>query len=290
MKRFGKCLVVGVALLVPAIALAGVGPANGDALTVGQGRMAASSGPGNSVMVTVPLEMSNMKTLGAIDMPLRFGEPGDGVELREVRFDDRIDYFDVKIANIDNDEKQVLIGLVPLAFDPTKERLAASSGPLGELVFEVTDPTLTEFTISTFETEAPRHRLMWVYSEVDANGERSVHATYPEFAPTTIQVNAAGASQFVPTQYALNQNYPNPFNPSTEISFALPQASRVDLTIYNVLGQQVRNLVSGQMEPGVHNVTWDGRDNSGNTAASGIYFYRLKTDEFSDIRKMTLLK
>jgi hypothetical protein len=290
MKRFGKCLVVGVAILVPAIALAGVGPANGDAFTVGQGRMAASSGAGNSVMVTVPLEMSNMKTLGAIDMPLSFGVPGDGIELREVRFDDRIDYFDVKIANIDNDEKRVLIGLVPLAFDPNKARLAASSGPVGELVFEVTDPTLTEFTINTYETENPRHRLMWVYSEVDEDGNRSVNATYPEYRPTTIQVTAAGASQFIPAQYSLNQNYPNPFNPSTEIAFALPQASRVDLTIYNVLGQQVRNLISGEMEPGQHSITWDGRDNGGNTAASGIYFYRLKADEFNDIRKMTLLK
>jgi hypothetical protein len=276
MMRTGKCLVVGVALLIPAIALAGVGPGTGDALNVGQAKMAASSGPGNSVMVTVPLDMSNMKTLGALDMPLTFGEPGDGIELREVRWDDRIDYFDVKIANINNDEKKVLIGLLPLAFDPNKPRLAPGAGPIGELVFEVTDPTLTEFTIGTYETERPRHRLMWVYSEVDDAGNRTVEA--------------AGSSQLVPTSYALNQNYPNPFNPSTEISFDLPQASKVDLSIYNVLGQHVRNLVEDQMEAGQHTVTWDGRDNNGNTAASGIYFYRIKANEFTDIRKMTLLK
>jgi hypothetical protein len=223
-------------------------------------------------------------------MPLTFGEPGDGIELREVRWAERIDYFDVKIANIDNDEKQVLIGLLPLAIDPTKERLEPSAGPIGELVFEVTDPTMTEFTIGTYETDQPRHRLMWVYSTVDDLGNRTSEAVFPKFEATTVQVEAAGASSAIPNQYSLNQNYPNPFNPSTEISFALPQASDVDLSIYNVLGQHVRNLVSGYMEPGKHSVTWDGRDNKGNVAASGIYFYRIKAEDFSDIKKMTLLK
>jgi hypothetical protein len=289
MMRIGKCLVVGVALLIPAVAFAGLAPTQ-DALTVGQAKMAASSGPGNSVTVTVPLDVSNIKTVGALDMPLTFGEPGDGIELREVRFADRIQDFDVKIANIDNDEKKVLIGLVPLAFDPNKPRLAPSAGPVGELVFEVTDPTMTEFTIGTFETERPRHRLMWVYNEVDAEGNRVVEAAFPKFEPVTIQVNAAGASSTVPTQYTLNQNYPNPFNPSTEISFALPQAGHVDLSIYNVLGQHVRTLVSGFKEADRHTVTWDGRTDQGQTAASGIYFYRIKADGFTDVRKMTLLK
>ncbi|GAB4323106.1 MAG: hypothetical protein Kow0074_15060 [Candidatus Zixiibacteriota bacterium] len=289
MMRFGKCLVIGVALLIPAMALAGVGPGTGDALVVGQARMAAS-GPGNSVTVTVPLDASNMKTVGALDMPLTFGEPGDGIELREVRWADRVEYFDLKIANIDNDQKRVLIGLVPLAYDPTKPRLEPSSGPLGELVFEITDPTMTEFTIGTYETERPRHRLMWVYSFTDDQGNQVVEPAFPKFEPTTIQVEAAGSSSAIPTQYSLNQNYPNPFNPSTEISFALPQAGRVDLSIYNVLGQHVRSLVNGHMEAGKHTVTWDGRDKNGNVAASGIYFYRIKADEFTDIRKMTLLK
>jgi hypothetical protein len=289
MMRIGKCLVVGVALLIPAVAFAGLAPTQ-DALTVGQAKMAASSGPGNSVTVTVPLDVSNLKTVGAFDMPLTFGEPGDGIELREVRFADRIDYFDVKIANIDNDAKRVLIGLVPLAFDPNKPRLEPSAGPLGELVFEITDPTLTEFTIDTYQTDQPHHQLMWVYSYDTDQGDHTVEAAYPKFEPTTIQVDAAGASSSVPTQYTLNQNYPNPFNPSTEISFALPQPTDVNLSIYNVLGQHVRNLANGYMEAGKHSVTWDGRDENGNVAASGIYFYRIQADNFTDIRKMTLLK
>lgn len=290
MMRFGKCLAVGVVLLIPALAIAGVGPAGTDALTVGQAKMAASAGPGTAVTVTLPLEMSNTKTLGAIDMPLRFGNPGDGIELKEVRFDDRIQYFDVKIANIDNDNKTVLIGLVPLAFDPNKERMAPSSGALAELVFEVTDPTMTEFKLDTYTTDIPRHRLMWVYTDVSSDGNRSVQAIFPKFEATTIRVDAAGTSSAVPTSYSLNQNYPNPFNPSTEISFALPQDGRVDLSIYNVLGQRVVSLVSRHMEAGRHTVTWDGRDANGNTASSGIYFYRIQANDFVDTRKMTLLK
>jgi hypothetical protein len=289
--RLGKCLAIGAALLLPAFAIAAVGPASNDALTFGEPMFAASANPGTATMITVPLTMSNMKVLAAVDMPLKFGNPGDGIELREVRFDSRIDYFDVKIANIDNDAKTLLVGLVPMAFDPTKARMATGQGPIAELVFEVTDPTMTSFTISTFTTDRPRHQLMWVYSEVAEDGSRSVHAAYPEFKAMTIQVEAAGNNpSIVPDRYSLNQNYPNPFNPSTEISFALKADGNVRLTVFNVLGQQVRTLVDEYMPAGNHTVTWDGHSEDGGSAASGIYFYRIQANDYVDTKKMTLLK
>jgi len=289
--RLGKCLAIGVALLLPAFAIAAVGPASNDALTFGSPLFAASASPSNSTMITVPLTMSNMNVLAAVDMPLRFGAPGDGIELREVRFDERIDYFDVKIASIDNTAKTLLVGLVPMAFDPTKNRMAAGTGPIAELVFEVTDPTLKAFTIDTYTTDRPRHQLMWVYSEVDENGKRSVRAAYPEFTPMTIAVEAAGNNpSIVPDRYSLNQNYPNPFNPSTEVSFALKADGNVKLMVFNVLGQQVRTLVDEYMPAGNHTVTWDGHAEDGSTAASGIYFYRIQANDFVDTKKMTLLK
>ena len=107
----------------------------------------------------------------------------------------------------------------------------------------------------------------------------------------TVQVEAAGSNPTqVPTSYALNQNYPNPFNPSTEVSFALKADGNVRLSVYNVLGQQVRTLVDEWMPAGNHSVTWDGRSNDGSPAASGIYFYRIQANDFVDTRKMTLLK
>jgi hypothetical protein len=291
MMRLGKCLAIAAVLLLPAFAIAAVGPASNDALTIGEPMVAASANPGTSTMITVPLTMSNLEVLAAVDMPLKFGAPGDGIELREVNFDSRIDYFDVKIATINNDDKTLLVGLVPMAFDPSKDRMASGKGPIADLVFEVTDPTMTSFTIDTYTTENPRHQLMWVYSQVDADGSRSVHAAYPEFKPMTIQVDAASSNPTqVPTSYALNQNYPNPFNPSTEISFALKADGNVRLSVFNVLGQQVRTLVDEYMVAGPHSITWDGRSDNGSPAASGIYFYRIQANDFVDTRKMTLLK
>ncbi|MCP4705371.1 MAG: T9SS type A sorting domain-containing protein [candidate division Zixibacteria bacterium] len=94
----------------------------------------------------------------------------------------------------------------------------------------------------------------------------------------------------VPEEYTLNQNYPNPFNPSTTIQFSLPRLSKVEIEVYNILGQTVRNLVNDEKPAGQYQVTWDGRDNSGKTVSSGIYFYKIKTDNFTSSKKMLLLK
>lgn len=79
----------------------------------------------------------------------------------------------------------------------------------------------------------------------------------------------------VPTTYALAQNFPNPFNPQTEIRYQLPEAGRITLKIFDVLGKEVRTLVDEFREAGYHQVNWDGRDNFGKKAASAIYIYRL---------------
>lgn len=93
-----------------------------------------------------------------------------------------------------------------------------------------------------------------------------------------------------PNDFALNQNYPNPFNPSTELAFSLPRTSDITLTIYNVLGQEVKRLVEGTFTAGDHSVVWDGRDNAGRVVSSGVYFYRLTAENFMTEKKMLLLK
>ncbi len=90
--------------------------------------------------------------------------------------------------------------------------------------------------------------------------------------------------------FELFQNYPNPFNPATTISYQLPVSTEVELTIYNLLGQQTRTLVSSKQPAGAYQLEWDGRDNAGSEVASGIYVYRLKTDDFTRSRKMLLLR
>jgi len=86
-------------------------------------------------------------------------------------------------------------------------------------------------------------------------------------------------------RFELSQNYPNPFNPSTVISYNLPDAQNVQLKVYDLLGKEVKTLVSGIQNPGSYNVTFDA---SG--LASGIYFYRLTAGSFTEIKKMTLVK
>lgn len=95
----------------------------------------------------------------------------------------------------------------------------------------------------------------------------------------------------VPLTFELLPNYPNPFNPATTISYRLPKQSRVSLTIYNILGQKVRELVRGEVQDvGVQRVSWDSRNDAGSTVATGIYIYRLQIGNFNTSRKMILMK
>jgi len=96
-------------------------------------------------------------------------------------------------------------------------------------------------------------------------------------------------AKIVPTAYALYQNYPNPFNPSTSMAMDLPTAGRYSLSIYNIAGQVVKTY-SGSAEAGTLTITWDGSNNAGTKVASGVYFYRFETADFSAVRKMVLMK
>ena len=101
----------------------------------------------------------------------------------------------------------------------------------------------------------------------------------------------------LPEKISLYQNYPNPFNPTTTIhytvhgsQFMVHSPIHTTLTIYNVLGQKVRTLVDEFKLPGEHRVIWDGKDEKGNPVSSGVYFYKLKVGDFSQVKKMLLIK
>ena len=100
-------------------------------------------------------------------------------------------------------------------------------------------------------------------------------------------------STSLPKAFALSQNSPNPFNPSTTISYSIPDNSQelaVKLSVYNIRGQLVRTLVDDFQAPGTYNVNWDGTDAMGRQVSSGVYFYRLRAGDFSQTRKMLLVK
>jgi len=95
---------------------------------------------------------------------------------------------------------------------------------------------------------------------------------------------------FNPQNFGLYSNYPNPFNPTTNIRFDLVQNSNIELAIYNIRGELVKIIASGNYAAGSHSVLWNGRDRNGKIVPSGVYFYKLSTDEASMTRKMILLK
>ncbi|MFC1682902.1 T9SS type A sorting domain-containing protein [Candidatus Zixiibacteriota bacterium] len=94
----------------------------------------------------------------------------------------------------------------------------------------------------------------------------------------------------VPQTCALNQNYPNPFNPNTKIKYQLPQDGYVTLSICNLLGQEIVTLVDADLATGSYSATWNGRDSQGVDVSAGIYFCTMKAGEFTQTRKMVLLR
>jgi hypothetical protein len=89
---------------------------------------------------------------------------------------------------------------------------------------------------------------------------------------------------------ALKGNYPNPFNPTTTLSYSVAKAGMVNLKVYNTKGQLVKTLVSAHQLAGKHTIVWDGTNDAGNLAASGLYLYRLETGKYSSTKKMMMMK
>jgi len=112
---------------------------------------------------------------------------------------------------------------------------------------------------------------------VDASGNQM------EYGPILVKIP-------LPQKFSLSQNYPNPFNPTTIVRYQIPKREKVELVIYNVLGQPIATLVDREQEPGYYEVKWDGKDRFGNEVSTGIYIYRLQCGEHTLTRKMIKLK
>ena len=122
--------------------------------------------------------------------------------------------------------------------------------------------------------------------------ENSYWAYHGFWNPWVIQTTDVedGLEVLLPRDFNLSQNSPNPFNPQTVIEYALPQDSHVRVVVYNVLGQKVKVLKNEWEEAGFRKVVWDGKDQKGEEVGTGIYFYKILTDNFVKTKKMVLLK
>jgi hypothetical protein len=123
-------------------------------------------------------------------------------------------------------------------------------------------------------------------------GVRAIYATGLESPTSEVEFTLSNVSNdnIVNYQNRLLGNYPNPFNPTTNISFSISKDGNAKIDIFNVRGQKIRTLGNKVFKAGVHKLTWNGEDESNKHVSSGIYFYKLQTDEFSQTCKMLLLK
>jgi flagellar hook assembly protein FlgD len=94
----------------------------------------------------------------------------------------------------------------------------------------------------------------------------------------------------MPTIFALHQNYPNPFNPTTQISYDLPEASRVSISIHDLMGREIRTMINSEQTAGFKNLQWNATDNAGQPVSAGMYIYTIQAGEFRSTKKMLLLK
>ena len=134
--------------------------------------------------------------------------------------------------------------------------------------------------------EVPSGRPVMVFEDPTALASEDPVASGEEVALPSRR-NPGAASRFA---HALAQNYPNPFNPSTTIAFTLAAETHVEVTIYDAAGTRIRTLVNERRAGGEYRVPWDGRTDRGVVAASGVYFYRLKTRDVTETRRMVLLR
>lgn len=107
---------------------------------------------------------------------------------------------------------------------------------------------------------------------------------------TTIAKVTDVENEVIPTEFALEQNYPNPFNPSTLIKYSLPKNVYVTIKIYDMLGKEIKTLVSNESAAGNYSIQWNGDDNFGNKVSTGAYIYRITAGDFTSVKKMLLIK
>ena len=148
------------------------------------------------------------------------------------------------------------------------------------------NPGSAQTIVATFDAQGLSEGTYTGSIQVSSNGGNIT-------LPVVVEVSLAAGieDEITPVQdFTLEQNYPNPFNPSTRIRYQIPKGALVNLTIYDLLGREVRTLVSEQQPAGVYEVQWDGNNNQGKRAASGVYLYTIQAGDLIQSKKMTLMK
>ena len=171
---------------------------------------------------------------------------------------------------------------------PTSVPLSVIIEGNGEVTYDPPNTVFYEVGTTVTLTAVPESGWDFVGWSGDLTGTTNPATVTMDAAKSitaTFEVSTGIIEESLPKEYRLSQNYPNPFNPSTNIDFDLKQAGQTTLTVFNMLGQEVASLVNKYMEPGTYSVHFDASQ-----LVSGIYYYQLKSGEFSSLKKMLFIK
>jgi len=130
--------------------------------------------------------------------------------------------------------------------------------------------------------------MNWVFTS--ENGKEYTLEGSGEITVPTEDTFTLERKAIIPITYTLHQNYPNPFNPITSLRYDLPEQAQVTLTVYDMLGREVTQLVNTTQEAGFKSVQWDATDSFGKSVSAGVYLYQIRAGEFVQTKKMVLLK
>lgn len=142
----------------------------------------------------------------------------------------------------------------------------------GEIYFRINEMSFTETNVKTKYTLNGKETLSGPTLTVSPNGVTEV------------------VDEEMPSKFEVYQNYPNPFNPTTKIKYTVPDAGFVTIKVYNILGQLVNTLVNNEMNSGVYEIVWNGKNNYGSQVSAGVYIYRVTAGKNIAVKKMILIK
>ncbi len=242
-------------------------------LTVGGIEVRFASGGGgepNNLSEPLLIEMTNAVPVKGIQFNIIDGL-GDYLQIESVTGLDRAANF--AFAGNEVNGQSMVLGV---SF--TGEEIPVGSGAIVEITFMISpSASLGDLTLSFSNLIVAAEGGL----PLPSNGADGV------FSVTVgVEDNAE-----IPTSFGLDQNFPNPFNPTTTISYSVPEASEIQLGIYNLLGQEIRSLTTGEHQPGFYTTMWDGLNQNGIRVESGVYIYRMSsTAGFSATKKLVLLK
>jgi len=218
-------------------------------------------GTGPGIPINIPLNISNGSNIYGFEMKVEFDHTL--LEFDTLVLSELMDNY-LLIYNSDTDGELIVAAS---GGNPDGE-----TGSFGTLTFNVSDNFSDETVVSIT-------RLRW-NEGTEVEDPASMIVSY------ALEID----SELLPDKFALHQNYPNPFNPVTTLRYDLPENGYVNITVYDMLGREVKTLINQTQDAGYRSVVWNATNDYGKPISAGIYLYQIQAGEYNSTKKMVLLK